>query len=84
MGKCAKGGSFQVSSCKTLQTFIPFVVSYLMLLDFVHKLKCETNLTFYVRNPTSTFRNDNVFGPLVERLPQKFNIHPCASYLSIC
>jgi len=39
---------------------------------------------FYPRNPTSTFRNGDVLGPLSESLPLNFNMHPCASYLSIC
>jgi len=50
-----------------------------MLLNLIHKLKCETMLLFRSRNPTSTFRNGDVFGALSERLP-----HPCASYLPIC
>jgi len=45
MGKCAKGGSFQLCSCKTLQVFVPFVCVSYMLLNLVHELKCETNLT---------------------------------------
>ena len=56
----------------------------LMLLNSVHKLKCEANLTLYPRNPTSTIRNGDVFGPLSESLPVNFNIYPCANYLSIC
>jgi len=55
-----------------------------MLLNLIHKLKCETNLTFYIRNPTSAFRNGNVLEPLSESLPLNFNMHPCARYLSIC
>ena len=47
MGKCAKGGSFQLCSCKTT-TFCSFRM-YLMLLNLVHKLKCETNLNQYRR-----------------------------------
>jgi len=43
MGKCAIRGSFRLSSCKTLQIFS--LRMYLMLLNLVHKLKCETNLT---------------------------------------
>jgi len=46
MGRGAKGGSFQVSS--KLQNFTTNFCSfhmYVMLLNLVHKLKCETNLT---------------------------------------
>jgi len=52
---------------------------YLMLLNLVHTLKFETNLTLL-----STSHNGDVMEPLSESLPQTFNIHPCASYLSIC
>ena len=46
MEKCAKGDRFQVSSVQ-LQNFTNFcsVCMYIMLLNKVHKLKCETNLT---------------------------------------
>jgi len=44
MGKCAIGGSFQLCSCKTFQNFVPFVCIF-MLLNLVHKLKYEINLT---------------------------------------
>jgi len=56
---------------------------YLMLLNIVHKLKCEINLTLYPRNPTSTFRNGDALGPFYESLPLNFNIHSCARYLNI-
>ena len=42
---------------------------YLMHLNIVHTLKCETNLTLFPLNPTSTFRNGDVLGPLSESLP---------------
>jgi len=48
MGKCAIGGSFQLCGCKTLHIFVPFVC-ILMLLNLVHKLKCDTNLNQYSR-----------------------------------
>ena len=38
----------------------------------------------YPRNPTSTFRNGDVLELLSESLRLNFNMHPCASYLSIC
>jgi len=38
---------------------------------------------FYPRNPTSTFRNGDVLGPLSESFPLHFNIHPCPSDLSM-
>jgi len=53
---------------------------HLMLLNLVHILKCETNLLFYPRNPTSTFRNGDVLEPFSEGLTLNVNIHPCASY----
>jgi len=84
MVKCAKKGSFQVSSCKTSEIFVPFVCMYIMLLNLVHELKFETNLTLYPCNPTSTFRNDDFLGSFSESLLLNFNIHPYASFLSIC
>ena len=46
MGKCAIAGSFQLPAVK-LYNFTKFCSfrMYLMLLNLVHKLKCETNLT---------------------------------------
>jgi len=66
MGKCAKGGSFQVSS--QLQNFTNFSSfrMYIMLLNLVHKLKCERNLIFYPRNPASTFRNGDFLGTFLK------------------
>jgi len=52
---------------------------YIMLLNLLHKLKCETNLTLYPRKSTSTFRNGDDLEPLSERLPVNFT-----SYLNIC
>jgi len=45
MGKYTKEGSFQMSS--QLQNFTNFcyIRMYILLLNLVHKLKCETNFT---------------------------------------
>jgi len=42
------------------------------------------NSFIHVITSTSTFRNGDILGALSESLPLNFNIHPYASYLSIC
>ena len=68
-----------------LQNFIKLYsfLMCLMLLNSVHKLKYETNLTLLSTYATSTFHNGNVLRPLSETFPLNFIMHRCASYLSI-
>ena len=74
----------QLSSVQ-LQNFTKFCAfrMYIMLLNFVHKFKCDTDLTLIhviLHLPIAMA----IFWPLSESLPLNFSIYPYASYLRRC